>query len=82
MAEQPPCKRQVVGSTPTPGSDVPAPTGVHAAAPGTVRPMTTDDGAGSGTGGRLAGTRVLVTSATTYMGPAVVELFAREGPTC
>lgn len=29
--------------------------------------------------GRLVGQRILVTSATTYMGPAVVELFGREG---
>ena len=29
--------------------------------------------------GRLAGRRVLVTSADTYMGPAVVELFRSEG---
>ena len=31
------------------------------------------------TTGRLAGQRILVTSARTYMGPAIVELFGREG---
>ena len=32
-------------------------------------------------GNRLAGKRALVTSATSFMGPAIVELFEAEGAT-
>lgn len=41
--------------------------------------VTNSPGTNSPGTNRLAGTRVLVTSASSYMGPAIIELFSAEG---